>query len=91
MIKLKIDELQQDAIIKVSDLSIEATIQVEGVIEGGASPPYEGEYEITPKIDEQVFETKDKRMTQDLKILSIPYSEVSNPEGGLTVNIAFDE
>ena len=79
MITLKIEELYEDA-----------TIQVEGVIEGGSSPPYEGDYEITPKVSQQEFETKNKRMKEDLTVLAIPYSQVSNPQGGLTVNIAFD-
>lgn len=79
MITLKVEEIYEDA-----------TIKVEGVIEGGVSPPYEGEYTITPKVSQQEFETKNKRMKEDLTVLSIPYSQVSNPQGGLTVNIAFD-
>ena len=29
-------------------------------------------------------------MKNDVTVYSIPYSEVSNPEGGETVNIAFE-
>ena len=29
-------------------------------------------------------------MASDVTVLEIPYSEVSNPEGGITVNIAYE-
>lgn len=48
---------------------------------------YDGEYVITPKIDEQLFITKNKTMKEDLVCNAIPYVEVSNPYGGYTVNI----
>ena len=57
--------------------------------EGGMLPAYEGPYEVTPKVGEQGFETKYKTMTNDLTVLAVPYSEVSNPQGGTTVNIAY--
>lgn len=78
MITLTIEEILEDA-----------TLEVEDVIDGGSSPPYEGSYEVKPEIGEQVLPTKNLRMTDDLKVLAIPYSEVTNPEGGFTVNIAF--
>lgn len=56
---------------------------------GGKLPTYDGEYEVTPKISEQELETKNKSMTDNVKVLSIPFSEVTNPEGGKTVNIAY--
>lgn len=48
---------------------------------------YDGEYEVTPKIDEQVLETKNKTMKKDLTIKSIPYYETSNLSDGKTVII----
>lgn len=56
---------------------------------GGKLPTYDGEYEVTPKISEQELETRNKSMTDNVKVLSIPFSEVINPEGGTTVNIAY--
>jgi len=57
---------------------------------GGKLPTYDGEYTITPKpFTEQVLETKNKSLVNDITVLEIPYSEVTNPEGGKTVNIAF--
>ena len=56
---------------------------------GGKLPTYDGDYEVTPKILEQELETRNKSMTDNVKVLSIPFSEVINPEGGTTVNIAY--
>ena len=51
---------------------------------GGTSqiPPYEGEYEVTPKTyDEQVLPTRNKRMINNLTVKKIPQYEVSNDSG----------
>ena len=42
---------------------------------------YSGDYTITPKVWSQSFETKNKRMEDDLTVLAIPYYETSNPTG----------
>lgn len=47
---------------------------------------YEGSYEVNPKSTEQVLETNQKLMTDNLVINPIPYSVVDN-EKGLTVTI----
>lgn len=49
---------------------------------------YEGEYEVTPKVEEQTLETKEKFMTDDVTVHAIPVFEVTNAAGGLTVYIA---
>ena len=56
---------------------------------GGRLPNYDGSYTATPKTVEQTFPTKNKSMTDDFVVEEIPYSEVSNPQGGNTVNIAY--
>lgn len=48
---------------------------------------YTGEYEVTPTIDGETLETANKMMVDDLTVLSIPYTEVSNLGGGITVTI----
>ena len=46
------------------------------------TPPYTGEYEVTPKTyDEQVLPTKNKRMIDNLTVKKIPQYEVSNDSG----------
>ena len=51
---------------------------------GGTSqiPPYEGEYEVTPKTyEEQVLPTRNKRMINNLTVKKIPQYEVSTDSG----------
>lgn len=55
-----------------------------GDIEG---EEYEGSYVVTPKTTEQQLETKNKLLTENVRILKIPYIEISNAYG-TTVNIA---
>lgn len=50
--------------------------------------PYEGEYQVTPKVSEQILPTKQRVMLDNLTVLSIPYFETSNNSGGNTVYIA---
>ena len=52
------------------------------------TPPYTGEYEITPKTyDEQILPTKNKKMVDNLKVKKIPQYEVSNSAEGFTLII----
>lgn len=44
-------------------------------------PPYDGDYIVTPKADEQTLSTREKRMLDDVTIKSIPYVETSNVDG----------
>lgn len=44
-------------------------------------PNYDGDYTITPSINEQTLETKNKVMTDDLNIKQIPYFQTSNEYG----------
>lgn len=55
-----------------------------------ASVKYEGEYEVIPTVEGLELETRDKYMTDDVKIRAIPFYEVSNQSGGNTVYIAGD-
>ena len=62
----------------------------ECINEGGKI--YDGEYEVAPRPFEQVIlETEGKRMTDNVKVLEIPYSEVDNESGGHTVTIGGTE
>lgn len=60
-----------------------------GKIEAGSETEeiYDGDYEVIPHVFEQELETKDKVMSGNVMVLSIPYSEVSNNSGGTTVTI----
>lgn len=51
---------------------------------------YTGNYNVTPKIEQQVLETRDKLMSDDVTVKGIPFYEVSNPQGGTTFIIGGD-
>ena len=57
------------------------------IVQGERLPNYEGSYEITPRVVEQMLETKDKSMVDDVTVNAIPYVEVSNIGGGYTATI----
>ena len=48
---------------------------------------YEGNYTVTPKVEKQELATRQKFLTENVKIKEIPFFEVSNLEGGQTVFI----
>lgn len=48
---------------------------------------YNGEYIVTPDVIAQYLETDSKVMRDDVTVLAVPYTEISNPDGGLTVII----
>lgn len=48
---------------------------------------YEGDYQITPRVEEQTMKTAQKMMTDDVTIHEIPYYETSNTSDGTTVYI----
>lgn len=48
---------------------------------------YEGKYEVVPAVTAQQLETKQKFLTEDIKIREIPFFNVSNTSGGSTVYI----
>lgn len=49
---------------------------------------YDGDYIVTPKASEQtVLQTRAKAMIDDVTVLEIPYTSVSNLSGGNTVTI----
>ena len=60
----------------------------DAVIIGGSYETYDGPYEITPKVNtDQILQTKDKLMEDDMTVHEITIASVSNPSGGTTVTI----
>lgn len=60
------------------------------VVHEGFLPFYDGEYEVTPRKSEQILETENKSMKENVKINPITYSAVDNPFGGQTVTIGLE-
>lgn len=76
--------------LSISSVNQEITIGFnEQIISGGSLPWYPGPYSVTPTPSGETLPTRNKSMRSDLDIEPIPYSEVTNPSGGKTVNIAF--
>lgn len=48
---------------------------------------FEGDYTVTPAVDAQTLETKQKLMTDNVTIKEIPFYDTSNNSGGTTVYI----
>lgn len=48
---------------------------------------YDGDYNVIPRVYQQVLETKDKLMTDNVTVEVIPLSKVINPSNGYTVTI----
>ena len=64
------------------------TNKLTGVIaqSGGSFPKYEGEYEVTPSLAEDItLNTAKKLMTYDVTVKKLPRYDVANEAGGTTV------
>ena len=76
------------------NLDIEVSPEINITIEEGGGfsplPYYEGSYNVIPRKVEQLLETKNKSMRDDVTVDPINYSEVANPQGGKTVNIGYE-
>ena len=54
---------------------------------GGRLPDYEGSYDITPRLVEQVLPTNGRSMNDDVTVREVPVDRVKNLGGGNTVTI----
>lgn len=57
-------------------------------ITGATVAVYEGEYEVTPKLEKQTLETKNKLLNKDVTIKEVPVYKVRNNSGGFSVYVA---
>lgn len=48
---------------------------------------YEGDYNVIPRVYQQMLETKDKLMLDNVTVEVIPLSKIINPQNGYTVTI----
>lgn len=74
-----------------SNRGISGEVATGKVIASVETELYEGDYEVTPKVEEQTLETKGKVMKEDVHIKSVPVYETTNNSGGSTVYIAKGE
>lgn len=84
------EQNKKTANVGASQLGLVVEIELRDVViqPGEIIPDYEGEYVVTPQVDEPVvLHTKAKRMKDDVTVKKIPQSEVSNAAGGKTLTI----
>lgn len=75
-----------------SDISITGKLKTEDVVFGkiqlsGNLSIYNGDYTVTPSVEEQTLKTANKKMLEDVTVKKIPFYETSNLSGGNTVYI----
>lgn len=51
------------------------------VVVPSAGNPYNGPYEVVPKVEAQTLPTKQKYLSEDVQVLAVPYYEADNPIG----------
>ena len=61
--------------------------EIRNISSGGGCEVYKGEYEVIPSVLEQILETKNKYLIDNVTVAQIPYHTVSNESGGKTVTI----
>lgn len=67
--------------------TMEQELELELETPGYVPPTYEGPYTVTPDFTNQVLETAEKMMSDDVIVNEIPVAEVTNPAGGLTLTV----
>nr|DAX72666.1 MAG TPA: hypothetical protein [Caudoviricetes sp.] len=77
-----------DVDFSAKDKKLNAEFQCfQRITEQGDVDYYDGSYTVTPKVEKQELATRQKFLTENVKIKEIPFFEVSNLEGGQTVFI----
>lgn len=77
--------------VEVNNQSVNVAIREINVVTklSGDAEYYEGSYDVTPKAHQpQTLETKDKLMSDNVRVREIPFFETGNGAGGNTVYIA---
>ena len=80
MIELEFDLISADMSIDM-EMAEETEVIEFGINSGDDLKPYTGDYEVIPKVIDQVLETKNLSMTDNVTVMEIPTHEVSNDYG----------
>lgn len=87
--KLKVSFNEIDSLIPIKFVQTQCTFNADfgEVILVKTDEVYEGDYNVVPRVYQQVLETKDKLMLDDVTVEIIPLSRVINLSNGYTVTI----
>lgn len=86
-IELELDDEEIDLDLEDGDIDIEVDPSLQLIIKKTDADPYEGVYDVTPRLTQQMLATEDKLMLDDVTVHPIPVVSTSNPYGGQTVVI----
>ena len=89
LLNAKFKESNQRTHVQCTDVSDDILVKFDDlyVMHDSETEPYEGPYTVTPKVQSQILETKNRYLDKNVSVLEIPYAAVSNPSGGLTITI----
>lgn len=87
--KLKVDFDEIDSALDIRFIQTECTFHTDfgEVVLVKSDDVYDGDYNVIPRVYQQVLETKDKVMNDDVTVEVIPLAAVINLSNGYTVTI----
>lgn len=87
--KLHVDFNEVNAFLSANFIQTECTFNIDfgEVFFVKTDDAYEGDYNVTPRVYQQILPTKDKLMLDDVTVEIIPLTKVLNLQNGYTVTI----
>lgn len=86
-LKVSFDEIDSELNVKFIQSECSFRVKFEEVILVRTDEIYNGDYNVTPRVYEQVLPTKDKLMLDDVTVEVIPMMKVINVSNGYTATI----
>ena len=81
------DEIDSELDVKFIQTECNFNIDFGEIILVKTDEVYDGDYNVIPRVYQQVLPTKDKLMIDDVTVEVIPLAKVLNPSNGYTVTI----
>lgn len=69
---VSVDSVEIGMSVDSNTINLPVTTDTKIVVENHDTPPYEGEYTVTPSLEQQVLETNGYRMTDDVTVEAMP-------------------
>lgn len=86
-IGLEVESLDFNLELDAKEQTLAPDFGVVQIVNDNEYPKYEGVYVVVPKVTAQRLETKDRYLTDNVEIKEIPFANVTNNAGGITVTI----
>ena len=87
--KLHVNFDEGNYLLKAQFVQTECTFNIDfgEVVFIRTDDKYEGDYTVIPRVYQQMLDTKDKLMLDNVTVEIIPLSKIINPQNGYTVTI----